>query len=103
MKADNAYAIAVMLASGLPKPTPEYRFDSVRRWRFDFSWPDHRVALEVEGGIWNGGRHTRGAGFLRDMEKYNAATLQGWRIYRTTPDALLSRETMTMIRAALLK
>lgn len=49
----------------------EYRFCQRRKWRFDYAAPQHRVALEVEGGVWSRGRHTRPQGFLGDMEKYN--------------------------------
>jgi len=73
---------------GLVSPQEEFRFHPHRKWRFDFAWPEQRIALEVEGGIWTQGRHTRGAGFLADMEKYNAAVLLGWRVLRTTPDKL---------------
>jgi very-short-patch-repair endonuclease len=52
-----------------------------RKWRFDFSWPEFMVAVEVEGGVY-GGRHTRPEGFTRDTEKYNVATKMGWRVYR---------------------
>ena len=37
----------------------EYRFHSGRDWRFDFAIPSRRVAVEVEGGAFNGGRHIR--------------------------------------------
>lgn len=77
-------------ASGLPPPIAEYRFDAPRRWRFDWAWPECRVALEVEGGVWSGGRHTRGGGFLGDMEKYNRAAELGWRVFRTVPSRLLA-------------
>lgn len=43
------------------------------------------IAIEVEGGAFTRGRHTRGAGFIGDMEKYNAATSMGWRVFRVTP------------------
>ena len=79
-------AIAWQLrASGAPQPEREYRFASPRRWRFDFAWPDLRLALEVEGGTWVGGRHVRPAAFEGDCEKYNAATLLGWAVLRVTP------------------
>lgn len=86
---------------GILLPTPEYRFAPPRRWRFDFAWPDHKVALEVEGGVWTEGRHTRGAGFLGDMEKYNEAACLGWRIVRVTPDDLRTAKTATMIKRIL--
>lgn len=73
---------------GLPEPIPEYRFHATRRWRFDFAWPLFLVAVEVEGGIWTQGRHTRGPGVLADMEKYNAAAIIGWRILRYSPQTL---------------
>ncbi|MDR3328182.1 MAG: hypothetical protein LBT04_08750, partial [Prevotellaceae bacterium] len=57
----------------------EYTFHPTRKWRFDYAIPEHKIAIEVEGGIWTGGRHTSSKGFLGDMEKYNAGTLLGWR------------------------
>ena len=57
-----------------------------RRWRFDYACLIRKIAIEVEGGVWSGGRHTRGAGFIADMTKYNRATSLGWRVLRYTPD-----------------
>lgn len=73
-------------ALGIPEPQSEFKFHPTRKWRFDYAWPDKKIALEIEGGIWTGGRHSRGGiGFLKDMEKYNAAGKLGWRIFRYTP------------------
>lgn len=80
----------------------EYKFHPKRRWRFDYAIPDHKIALEVEGGVWTGGRHIRAQGFLGDMEKYNTATLMGWRVFRTTPDDLLKMVTLNMVKQAIL-
>lgn len=66
----------------------EHRFDEKRKWRFDFAHHDTQVAIEIEGGVWSKSRHTNGAGYSQDCEKYNAATLQGWRIFRLTPDMI---------------
>lgn len=69
---------------GLPIPEREYKFHPKRRWRFDFAWPALMLAVEIEGGVWSGGRHTSGVGFTLDCEKYNEATIAGWRILRVT-------------------
>ena len=63
----------------------EYQFHVKRKWRFDYAIINLKIAIEVEGGVWVNGRHTRGAGFLKDMEKYNTATSMGWHIIRTIP------------------
>lgn len=79
----------------------EYRFHQKRKWRFDYAMPAYRIALEVEGGVWTGGRHIRPKGFLGDIEKYNTATLLGWRVFRTTPDKLLTDETIQLLKTAI--
>ena len=75
----------------------EYRFHPTREWRFDFAIPAVRVAIEVEGGVWNGGRHFRPEGYLRDMEKYNEAAACGWLVIRTIPSELLRVKTIQQI------
>lgn len=70
------------------RPEYEFKFHPTRKWRFDLAIPHHRIAIEIEGGTWNGGRHSRGAGFRGDCEKYNEATKMGWRVLRYTPDMI---------------
>lgn len=65
----------------------EFRFSPPRMWKFDFALPS-LVAVEIEGAVWTNGRHTRGAGYLADMEKYNTASMIGWTILRYTPDQI---------------
>jgi hypothetical protein len=69
-------------------------------WRFDFAWPDHLVALEIEGAPGQG-RHTTAKGFTEDCRKYNAATLLGWRIYRVTGGMVHSGDAIDLIVRAL--
>lgn len=59
----------------------EYKFHPTRRWRFDY-FHKSGVAIELEGGVYTGGRHTRGTGFLKDMEKYNEAASRGILVFR---------------------
>jgi len=72
----------------LSKPEREYVFAAPRKWRFDFAWPDKKIAVEVEGGVFVHGSHTRGESFTKDCEKYNAATLKGWKVLRYTPQMI---------------
>jgi len=81
-----------------PDPEREYQFakEDGRRWRFDFAFVKERIGIEVEGGTWNGGRHSTGAGQSKDAEKYNAATLKAWSVLRFTTD-MLRREPVQCI------
>lgn len=56
----------------------EYRVVPDRGWRFDYAYPDLRIGIEVHGGIWIRGGHTRGSGFIKDREKFNRAAIAGW-------------------------
>lgn len=67
----------------------EHRFSPPRRWRFDIAWPELFVAVEIEGGVWTGGRHVRGLGYENDLRKYNAANRLGWHVFRYTPKMVL--------------
>jgi len=87
-------------AAELPKPHREYTFMAGRRWRFDFAWTmndDAWIAVEIEGGTWSGGRHTRGYGFEADCEKYNEAALRGWRVLRFTADMVRDGRALATI------
>src|ERR1044072_3735597 len=58
----------------LPEPLPEYRFHPTRKWRFDFAWPEHKLALEIQGGAWVAGSHHLCPGSVqKEHEKRNAA------------------------------
>jgi len=68
----------------LPPYEAEHRFHAKRRWRFDYAWPAVKVAVEIEGGIWNKSRHTTAKGYSNDCEKYNHAAAAGWVVIRLT-------------------
>jgi len=67
---------------GGPELTKEHRFHPHRRWRLDYYHAPTQTAVELEGGLFSGGRHTRAAGFLGDCEKYNAAAMMGITVLR---------------------
>lgn len=71
-----------------PAPRTEYRFHSQRRFRFDLAWPEDKIAVECEGGVYSHGRHVRPKGFLSDVEKYNLAAVHGWKVLRFTREMI---------------
>ena len=81
-----------------PELEREYRFAPPRRWRADFAHLPSRTLIEIEGGVWNRGRHVSPKGFLADAEKYLRATLDGWSVIRLT-DPQLNPETVREILA----
>lgn len=86
---------------GLDFCAREFRFHPKHKWRFDFAWYDHKLAVECEGGVYSSGRHTRGKGFEADIEKYNTATLMGWRVLRFTAKDIKSGMAVIRIAEAL--
>lgn len=87
-------------APELPLPDRGFAFfKPARGWKFDFAWPDLRVAVEVEGNTWKGvGRHTSGTGFEDDCVKYAMAAMRGWLVLRVT--ATLVRKGLAVEWAA---
>lgn len=78
MKSLAEEAFAAAWSPDIQAPEREYKFHPERRWKFDFAWPDVKLAVEVEGQ----GRHQTFIGFRRDCDKYNAALALGWRVLR---------------------
>lgn len=87
--------------AGLPIPEREYRFAAPRRWRFDFCYPDRKLAIECQGGIYSGGRHARGYGIDADLEKHNAAVLRGWDVLYFTSSMINGGLALDTLRQAL--
>lgn len=69
------WAIIKGLIEEMPTPLPEYKFDENRRWRFDYAFPELKLAIEINGGV-----HRIKNKYLRDLEKLNAAAIQGWMV-----------------------
>lgn len=90
-----------MSISGLPAAMREFRFAPPRRWRFDFAFSTAKLAVEVDGGTWVQGRHSRGEGFEKDCEKVNEAAARGWRIVRVTAAMISDGRALQAIEEAL--
>lgn len=102
-------------AAGLREPEREYRFHDKRRWRFDLAFPTRvitcyptpvaerteGVAVEVDGGVYVQGRHSRGKGIEADMEKIATAMTMGWRVLRVTPRHIREGKALQWLEALL--
>ncbi len=79
----------------------EYKFATNRRFRFDYfvDFFSYGVAIELEGGVWTRGRHTRPSGFLNDMEKYNLASSLGIFVYRIPSHDISAKWISPIIKA----
>lgn len=75
----------------------EYKFHPTRKWRFDYAIPDLQIAIEIDGGVFIGGRHSRGMGQKKDMEKMNAAAEMGWLVFHFVPREKLSQQVTSQL------
>lgn len=117
-----------IIEEGLPEPQKEYVFHPTRRWRIDFAFVEHKVAIEVEGGsfgalvicgtckkpvfftrkdgkripVRQAGRHNDPVSYERDVEKYNELALAGWTLIRITPKLIKEHKAIGLIRRALI-
>ena len=66
---------------GGPELVEEFMFHPTRKWRADFAHLESKLLIEIEGGAY-GGRHTRGKGFVEDLDKYASAWLHGYTVLR---------------------
>ena len=82
----------------IPEPVEEFKFHPVRKWRLDLCWPDQKLALEIEGGVFTNGRHVRPTGFIKDLEKYNALSILGYSLLRFTPQQMKNCESYDFLR-----
>jgi hypothetical protein len=70
-------------------------------WRLDFAWPEQRLAVELNGGTYSGGRHNRGGALHEEYNKLNAATLAGWRVLVFDTKHVSSGQALRDIKRAL--
>ena len=75
----------------------EHRFHPKRRWRFDLAYPSKMLAIEVDGGGFVQGRHSRGTGIEKDAEKFAEAAILGWTVIRCTPKQVKNGQALGWI------
>ena len=83
--------IAIMLNEATLRFTKEYKFCDSRKFKFDFVINAYRglkieqkIAIEFEGLMSEKSGHTTIKGYTRNCEKYNLATVLGWKVLRYT-------------------
>lgn len=84
-----------LCACELPAPQRNFRFHASRKWEIDFAWPEFKIGMEIQGGIWgksqtddSPGAHGHPIGIRRDMQKHNALLDAGWRVWHFTPEEI---------------
>lgn len=92
-------------AAGIRGFEEQWRIVPGRRFKWDFCWPEHLLACEIQGGIWAKGNsgHTSGIGITRDAEKQNLATLEGWHTMAFTGDHIKSGQALRWVQEFLAK
>ena len=79
----------------------ELKFHPIRKWRFDLSLPLQNLAIEVDGGGFVMGRHSRGAGMAADAEKFAEAAILGWTVIRVTPQQVQNGQALGWVERLL--
>lgn len=99
VKSPGEEAFALHCRAEKLNPVREYIFHPKRKWRFDFYFPEFKIAIEVEGGY--GGRHQRIGGFASDCVKYDHAAIMGILVLRFTTQMVMSGEAIEMTLEAI--
>lgn len=88
-------------AARFPAPKEEVLFHPTRKWRFDLAWPDFKIAVEYQGGIFSRlASHSSVTNMLRDQEKANEAVLHDWILITVNARTVISAQAINWIRRA---
>lgn len=79
----------------------EYKFHQSRKWRLDYYIPDLKIGIELHGGVYTNGRHTRGTGFTADREKMNEAQIMGIMVIEVTSEQVENGKAIELIKRAI--
>lgn len=88
-------------AAGISGYEREVRWHPTRKWRSDFMFHTQSIIVEIDGGTWASGRHTRGGGFERDAEKHAEAAILGYTVLRFTTGMVMRGEAVGFIERIL--
>jgi very-short-patch-repair endonuclease len=103
MISDLEAKLAFQMKAVLLAPEREYRFCPWRQYRADFAFPEQKLLIEAEGGLFSKGKgwHLSIGGYLDDLAKYNLACLMGYRVLRFTAKEINSGKALNEIECAL--
>lgn len=63
-----------------PTPERQFKFHPERRFRYDFAWPQIKLCVDIQGGSFVNGGHSRGLGQQNDHSKHNEAQRLGFQV-----------------------
>lgn len=89
--------------AGLPPFERDYQFakDEGRKYELDLAWPERKLGVEVQGGIWRKGGHSSGQGISRDCDKMSLAASLGWLVLPVTREMIKSGAALQYLERAL--
>lgn len=99
--------------AGLPPVEREVKFHPSRKWALDFAWPEWKVAIEYQGGIFAGAKkgereewkqsasHRSLNGILRDQWKGNEAQVLGWVVILANAQTVVTGQVLEWAERAL--
>lgn len=96
----HAVVCALCRVHGWPEPVAERALIPGRRFRCDLVWESARTVVEVNGGAFIGGRHSRGMGQIKDWEKLNLLALDGWKVIQVSPKQVTNGELVRLLSIA---
>lgn len=102
MNAEDMLAFQIK-AAGLPDPVRQHFYAPPRKLRADFAWPERRLLVEVQGGVFNRKAHGSITGVLADIDRLNAATIAGWHMLRFVPDQVKNGSALAVIESVIEK
>lgn len=82
----------------------QFRITPARKFMADFYFSNVKgmpLVVEVDGGIWTGGRHVTGRGVESDCEKSSLIAAMPARLMRVTPNLVRNGKALKWILEAL--
>ena len=87
-----------LISRGLPEPLLQFKFLDDRRYKADFAWPAIQLLVEVDGGTFSKGRHSRPTGRSNDCVRDIEALLAGFTTVRLTTDLVESGQGADLVQ-----